>query len=112
MTLLSDPDVLVLDEPTNHLDNETIAFLTSRLNRPGTTVLFVTHDRSFMESVCTGILELDGFGGAFLHQVSGEGSYERFLDLRADRCAWQAADRMRHGPHPRRARRPLNTGCR
>ncbi|MCB0791338.1 MAG: ABC-F family ATP-binding cassette domain-containing protein [Flavobacteriales bacterium] len=58
-TLLSGPEVLVLDEPTNHLDLDMIEQLETELTRSGPTVLFVTHDRYFLDNVCDEIIELD-----------------------------------------------------
>jgi ATP-binding cassette subfamily F protein uup len=57
--LVSDPDVLLLDEPTNHLDLDHIAQLESMLQRFEGSILFVTHDRAFLQRVATRILELD-----------------------------------------------------
>jgi len=58
-TLISDPDVLLLDEPTNHLDIEAINWLEDFLRRWPATLLFVTHDRAFLQSLATRILEID-----------------------------------------------------
>lgn len=57
--LVSDPDVLLLDEPTNHLDLDTILWLETFLSRWKTTLIFVTHDRMFLRSLATRILEID-----------------------------------------------------
>jgi ATP-binding cassette subfamily F protein uup len=57
--LVSDPELLLLDEPTNHLDIESIDWLESFLARWGKTLLFVTHDRVFLENMATRIVELD-----------------------------------------------------
>lgn len=58
-TLISDPDVLLLDEPTNHLDIEAINWLEEFLRRWPATLIFVTHDRTFLQSLATRILEID-----------------------------------------------------
>jgi ATP-binding cassette subfamily F protein uup len=58
-TLVSDPDVLLLDEPTNHLDIDAIGWLEGFLSRWPATLLFVTHDRAFLQSLATRILEID-----------------------------------------------------
>ncbi|MGD9634708.1 MAG: ATP-binding cassette domain-containing protein [Pirellulales bacterium] len=58
-TLVSDPDVLLLDEPTNHLDIDAIDWLEDFLSRWPATLLFVTHDRAFLQSLATRILEID-----------------------------------------------------
>ena len=57
--LITDPDLLILDEPTNHLDLEMIEWLEGYLNRGNKTLLMVTHDRFFLDRVCSVILELD-----------------------------------------------------
>ena len=57
--LIPKPDVLLLDEPTNHLDLPTIAWLEQRLLEFSGSILFVTHDRSFLNRLATGIIELD-----------------------------------------------------
>lgn len=57
--LLSAPDLFLLDEPTNHLDIESIAYLAATLKRQQTPVLFISHDRFFIDEIATRILELD-----------------------------------------------------
>src|SRR5262249_43045134 len=57
--LVAEPDVLLLDEPTNHLDIESIRWLEEFLLREGGTLVFVTHDRVFLERLATRIVELD-----------------------------------------------------
>ena len=59
MALVSAPDVLLLDEPTNHLDYSSILWLESLLKDFKGSVLLITHDRSFLDNVCTRIIELD-----------------------------------------------------
>lgn len=58
--LISEPNFLILDEPTNHLDLDIINWLEEYLTRSNITLLMVTHDRYFLDRVCTDILELDG----------------------------------------------------
>ena len=58
-SLVTDPDILLLDEPTNHLDIDAIRWLESFLPRAGATLIFVTHDRVFLEKLATRIVELD-----------------------------------------------------
>jgi ABC transport system ATP-binding/permease protein len=58
-TLVNDPDILLLDEPTNHLDIDSIRWLEEFLARYDKTVLFVTHDRAFLQKVAVRILEID-----------------------------------------------------
>ena len=57
--LITDPDLLILDEPTNHLDLEMIEWLEGFLQRGNRSLLMVTHDRFFLDRVCSVILELD-----------------------------------------------------
>jgi len=75
--LLASPDVLLLDEPTNHLDVAAIRYLEDTLLAFPGAILFVSHDRAFMNRVCTRIVELDG-GRLFTH----EPPYENFLEGR------------------------------
>jgi ATP-binding cassette subfamily F protein uup len=58
-SLVAEPDILLLDEPTNHLDIESIRWLEETLLRLGGTIVFVTHDRVFLERLATRIVELD-----------------------------------------------------
>jgi len=71
---------VTLDEPTNHLDLETIEWLETLLGRASFGFIVVTHDRYFLDAVCTAIIEIEG-GRVFKYP----GSYERYLELRADR---------------------------
>lgn len=57
--LVCDPDILLLDEPTNHLDIATILWLEEFLRNFDKTILFVTHDRTFLQNIATGIVEID-----------------------------------------------------
>src|SRR5512145_3328763 len=59
VTLIHDPDFVILDEPTNHLDLEMIEWLEEYLVKSRKTMLMVTHDRYFLDRVCTEIVELD-----------------------------------------------------
>ena len=77
--LLTQPDVLLLDEPTNHLDVESIEWLEKfLLDQNNLTLLFISHDRSFVDSIATRIVELDRG-----QLRSFEGNYSRYLDLKA-----------------------------
>jgi len=73
--LLERPNVLVMDEPTNHMDMESIEALNMALEQYKGTLIFVSHDRQFVSSLATQILELDGNGGFQYHT----GSYEDYL---------------------------------
>lgn len=77
--LLTQPDVLLLDEPTNHLDVESIEWLEKfMLDQNNLTLLFISHDRAFVDSIATRIVELDRG-----NLRSYEGNYSRYLDLKA-----------------------------
>ncbi|MFW1815387.1 ATP-binding cassette domain-containing protein [Acinetobacter guillouiae] len=77
--LLTQPDVLLLDEPTNHLDVESIEWLEKfLLDQNNLTLLFISHDRAFVDNIATRIVELDR--GVLR---SYEGNYSRYLDLKA-----------------------------
>ena len=84
--LLQQPDILLLDEPTNHLDLAALEWLEDYLNGYRGSVLVVSHDRYFMDHVCTGIVEL-----AFGVTEQYPGNYSRYLDLRAER--WLTRER-------------------
>ena len=72
--LVSEPDLLLLDEPTNHLDIGAIAWLEEALRSFNGAVLFITHDRSFLQNLATRILELDRGG-----LIDWNGDYASFL---------------------------------
>lgn len=84
--LLEDPDLLILDEPTNHLDLDTVEWLEEYLNTSNTTLLVVTHDRYFLDTVCNQMLELD-HGSAYTYK----GNYSYFLEKKAEREELEAA---------------------
>ena len=78
--LITDPDLLILDEPTNHLDLEMIEWLEGFLNRGNKTLLMVTHDRFFLDRVCSVIMELDD------HTIyTYRGNYSYYLEKRQER---------------------------
>ncbi|MDB9525458.1 ABC-F family ATP-binding cassette domain-containing protein [Oscillatoria sp. CS-180] len=85
--LLQDPDVLLLDEPTNHLDLETIEWLESYLKGVNTPMVIVSHDREFLDRLCTQIIETErGVSTTYL------GNYSRYLEQKAEtRVAQQSA---------------------
>lgn len=78
--LIDEPDVYILDEPTNHLDIETIEWLEKLLTTGNKTVLLVTHDRYFLDNICTEIRELDR-GNLYIYK----GNYSYFLEKKSDR---------------------------
>lgn len=89
-----EPDILLLDEPTNHLDLDTVIWLeeylgdkrTARGERP-LTILMVTHDRYFLDSVCTDIFELDAHNLYAYH-----GNYAYYIEKRTERIEAQNAE--------------------
>jgi ATP-binding cassette subfamily F protein uup len=82
--LVSEPDILLLDEPTNHLDIPAIEWLEKQLRAYGGAVMFVTHDRAFLQQVANTIVELDRGKLA-----SWEGDYTGFLKFREQQLAAQ-----------------------
>jgi ATP-binding cassette subfamily F protein uup len=80
ITLLSNPDVLLLDEPTNHLDLDMIEWLESYLEGKNITLVMVTHDRYFLETICNTIWELDK-GNLYTYP----GNYSYFMEKKAER---------------------------
>lgn len=78
--LIDYPELLLLDEPTNHLDAETIAWLENAILKSNGTILYVTHDRAFLDRTSTKILELHH--GQLYHY---EGNYSDFLLKKAER---------------------------
>ena len=89
-TLMADTDLLILDEPTNHLDVEMIEWLENYLSSANITLLMVTHDRAFLDSVCSDIFELSN--GNLYHY---RGKYDYFVEKKAERLANEAAEHER-----------------
>ncbi|MDY2964401.1 ABC-F family ATP-binding cassette domain-containing protein [Streptococcus dysgalactiae] len=85
--LLGTADLLLLDEPTNHLDIDTIAWLTTYLKTAKKTVLFITHDRYFLDNVATRIFELDKAG-----LTEYQGNYQDYVRLKAEQDERDAAN--------------------
>ncbi len=88
--LITAPDLLILDEPTNHLDIEMTEWLESYLQHSNVTLLMVTHDRYFLDRVCTQILEIDDHT---LYSYKGNFSY--YLEKRQERMEVQNAEAAR-----------------
>lgn len=86
--LVAQPDLLLLDEPTNHLDIEAMTWLESFLEEYRGAVVFVTHDRAFLQRVATRIVELDRG-----RLTSWPGSYDTFLEKKE---AWLANEAVQH----------------
>ena len=78
--LITEPDLLILDEPTNHLDLEMIEWLEGYLNHGNKTLLMVTHDRYFLDRVCSVILEIDD-----RTIYTYRGNYSYYLEKRQER---------------------------
>ena len=120
--LVAAPDVLLLDEPTNHLDIDAIEWLEAFLADYAGAVLFVTHDRAFLERLATRVIELDrghltswpGDYATFLQQEGGvareRGARRREVRQEAGRGGSVAAPRHQGPAHPRR--RPRQAAAR
>ncbi len=78
--LISEPQLLILDEPTNHLDIDMIEWLEGYLQRASMTLLMVTHDRYFLDNICSRIIEIDDHT-----TYSYDGNYNYYLQRRAER---------------------------
>ena len=85
--LISEPDLVILDEPTNHLDLDMVEWLEDYLSRSGISLLMVTHDRYFLDRVCTQIIEIDDF-----QIYSYKGNYSYYLEKREERIMNQNAE--------------------
>lgn len=85
--ILDKPDVMVLDEPTNHLDIEMIEWLENYLKNADHTILLVTHDRYFLDTVCNTILELDD-----KQLFTYRGNFGYFLEKKSERVASESAE--------------------
>ena len=107
--LISEPELLIMDEPTNHLDLEMVEWLEEYLNRNRMSLLMVTHDRYFLDRICSQILEIDE------KQIfSYKGNFSYYLEKREERVTTQNTevdrarnlmrkelDWMRHQPQAR-----------
>jgi len=82
--LFADPDILLLDEPTNNLDIDTISWLEKTLNERKSTMVIISHDRHFINSVCTHMADLD-YGDITLFP----GNYDEYMT-----AATQVRERM------------------
>ena len=92
--LVTQPDVLLLDEPTNHLDLDSITWLEDLLNEYLGSIVFITHDRSFLDQVATRIVELDR---GLLRSYPGNYSRYEFVkeeELNAEALANARADKL------------------
>ena len=91
LVLLSEPELLILDEPTNHLDLNMVEWLEDYLRRSSHTLLMVTHDRYFLDQVCSDILEIDD-----QRMYAYSGNYSYYLDKRAERIEVRNAETERY----------------
>ena len=78
--LAGEPDLLILDEPTNHLDLEMIEWLENMLSRSTMAILMVTHDRYFLDRICSSIIEMDDS-----RIYTYKGNYSYYLEKRQER---------------------------
>lgn len=78
--LINEPDIMILDEPTNHLDLDMIEWLETFLAQSGSTIIMVTHDRYFLEVICTSIFEMED---KTIYKYNGNFSY--YLEKKAER---------------------------
>lgn len=85
--LADEPDMLILDEPTNHLDLEYVVWLEEMLRKSNLTILMVTHDRYFLDRVCSDIIEMDRNSIFTYH-----GNYGYYLEKRAERIEQMNAE--------------------
>ncbi len=85
--LITDPELIILDEPTNHLDLEMTEWLEGYLSRANISILMVTHDRYFLDRVCSEIIEIDR---RQIYQYKGNYSY--YLEKRQERVDAQNAE--------------------
>jgi ATP-binding cassette subfamily F protein uup len=110
--MVTDPDLLLLDEPTNHLDIETIGWLEELLREFAGSVIFITHDRSFLDAVTTRIIELDrgkltsypGSYAAYRTRKAEELEVERVENAKFDKRLAQEEAWIREGVKARRTR--------
>ncbi|MCC5835911.1 MAG: ABC-F family ATP-binding cassette domain-containing protein [Opitutales bacterium] len=84
--LVQEPDLLMLDEPTNHLDLESLGWFQNYLKQYPGTLLIISHDRAFLNALCTGVVEI---AYRRLHRYTG--NYDRFLEQKAARQEQQKA---------------------
>ena len=98
--MLHVPNVMLLDEPTNHLDMESIESLNTALEKYTGTLIFVSHDREFVSSLATQVIELGGAApGPFHGQLRGlsRGRGRRWRSPAARTGAWKRTELRRFG---------------
>jgi ABC transport system ATP-binding/permease protein len=105
--IISRPDFLILDEPTNHLDTESIEWMEKFLEEYTGACLFVTHDRYFLDSIATRIIELAN-GECYSH----DGNYDDFLLDKAERAAQLESEEQKRSNYMRRELAWVSRGAR
>lgn len=85
-TLIADPELLLLDEPTNHLDMDALVWLEGYLQKFSGTILMISHDRDFLDAICTAILHIDQ---GLITRYGG--NYQQFEETRAEKITLQRA---------------------
>lgn len=90
-SLMTQCDVLLLDEPTNHLDNDMVEWLENYLKSFKNAILMVTHDRYFLDRICTKIIELDQ-GELYVHK----GNYQTYLTDKETRLQLESLQKQKH----------------
>ncbi len=85
--IINEPELLILDEPTNHLDIDMIEWLENYLQRSRMAILMVTHDRYFLDKICSKIVEIDS-----REVFSYSGNYDYYLEKREERLSAQSAE--------------------
>ena len=85
--IINEPELLILDEPTNHLDIDMIEWLESYLQRSRMSILMVTHDRYFLDKICSKIVEIDS-----REVFTYSGNYDYYLEKREERLSAQSAE--------------------
>ncbi len=88
--LIEDTDLMILDEPTNHLDIEMIEWLEEYLSKQNLSIILVTHDRYFLDNVCSSIMELET-AGMFIYR----GKYSYYLEKKQERLENEKAEQER-----------------
>lgn len=106
-TLIAEPDLLLLDEPTNHLDAESIEWLETFLKEFRGAVLFVTHDRYFLDHIATRIIEIDDS-----RIYSHPGNYTSYLESKAQRESVEANSERRRQSYLRHELEFVRAGVR
>ena len=87
--LFADPDILLLDEPTNNLDINTIRWLEHVLNERNSTMIIISHDRHFLNSVCTHMADVD-YNTIRIYP----GNYDDYMSMSPERRAWTEAPKV------------------